>query len=496
MTNTGANARRWSWGGDVVAPAGQAIMEATWLYAWVLVIAVAVHSTSPGFAPIILPLICGAWLGRFARLLPWRYPLNFAPLLPATAVALPAWLHVMLLPTADWSWATWSFLFKPESEDQSNETQQVLIVIGGLGVYLWFRGVWIGIRPPSTELLGKWLMGGTAAFVALFGLLAATSDPDLAQLSATLEALVLVYFIVALSLISLIHAQTLNRRAATRQPISASWLIALSVPMAGIASLGILISSNVAPALNRFMHLLVQVSLLLGRLLFWIAYWLMIFLDWLSKLFPAGTPQEVPSRTVPPKPPPKVLAPDWDIAPVQVGPWPFYLLIGVATAFLLFVFLRLLLQRPKVERAEFIDEERNSVWSWQLFRSQLRALIDRLLGRLRHEAPRAWTHRPTVARTPEPFLADIRQIYRRLLVWAVQRGHPRGRATTTQELLRELSTAAPQAREPLSLITETYEFARYGESQIAEGLLTQARAASERLIKLAGDAQPKRRNDN
>jgi hypothetical protein len=162
------------------------------------------------------------------------------------------WLHVILLPTADWSWATWSFLFNPESEDQSNETLQVLIVIGGLGLYLWFRGVWIGIRPPSTELLGKWLMGGTAAFVALFALLAATNDPDLAKLSATLEVLVLDYFIVALSPISLIHTQTLNRRAATRQPMSASWLIALSVPMAGIVGLGILISSNVAPALNRF----------------------------------------------------------------------------------------------------------------------------------------------------------------------------------------------------------------------------------------------------
>jgi hypothetical protein len=187
----------------------------------------------------------------------------------------------------------------------------------------------------------------------------------------------------------------------------------------------------------------VQVSLLLWRLLLWMGYWLMIFLDWLSRLFPAGTPGEAPSRSGPPKPPPKLLTPDWDIAPVQVGPWPFYLLIGVAPAFLLFVFLRLLLRRPQLERAEFIEEERNSVWSWQLFRSQLRALIDRLLGRLRQEAPRAWTHRPT-ARVAEPFLVDIRQIYRRLLVWAVQRGHPRGPATTPQELLRELSTAAPQ----------------------------------------------------
>ena len=479
MTNTGANARRWSWGGDVIAPFGQTVMEATWIYAWVLVMADTSHPPHPGFALIVLILIGGAWSGRFARLLQWRYPLNFALLLPVTAVALPAWLHAVLLPTADWSPATWAFLFKPET------TQQTLIVDGGIGLYLWFRGVWIGVRPPSTELLGKWLIGGTASFVVLFALLASTSERDFTELTATLEALVVGYFIAALSLISLVHTQTLNRRAATRQPISASWLIALSVPMAGIAGLGVLIGSNVAPALNRFMHFLVQVSLLLWRLLLWIAYWLMVFLDWLSKLFPARTPQEFHYRNMPPKPPPKVLTPDWDIAPIQLSAWPFYVLIGLATALLLLVFLRMLLRRPKVESAEFIDEERHSVWSWQLFRSQMRALFDRLLGRLRLETLQASRRRPAAERAAEPYLVDIRQIYRRLLLWAIQRGHPRGPATTPQELLRELSAATPQAAQPLTFITTTYESARYGESQIPDQLLTEARAATERLTELA-----------
>ena len=142
MTNTGANARRWSWGGDVIAPFGQTVMEATWIYAWVLVMADISHPPHPGFALIVLILIGGAWSGRFARLLQWRYPLNFALLLPVTAVALPAWLHAVLLPTADWSPATWAFLFKPEP------TLQTLIVAGGIGLYLWFRGVWIGSSGP------------------------------------------------------------------------------------------------------------------------------------------------------------------------------------------------------------------------------------------------------------------------------------------------------------------------------------------------------------
>ena len=489
MMKIGANAIRWSWAGDIIAPAGQAVMETTWLYAWALVLAVVSHLPGPGFIPIVSLLIGGAWSGRFTRLLPWRYPLNFAPLLPASAISLPAWLHATLLPSVDSTAQTWVFVLDPQL---SGIIQRSLIIIGGLGAYIWLRGVWIGVRPPSTELLGRWLMGGTAAFVVLFALISAQAEVDLVKLFPTLEGLVVVYFITALSLISLVHTQTLNHRAAARQPVTASWLIALSVPMAGIVGLGVLISSNLAPLINHSMHFLLQAGLLLWRVLLWIGYWLVVFLDWLSKLFPSGTPQEVHSPKGRPKAPPKVLTFDWEGTPIHPQPWQVYVLIAVVTAFLLLVFLRTLLQRPRVESTESVSEERQSVWSWQLFGSQLRAILDRLLGRLNREKATKSHHERSVERSTDPHPADIRQIYRRLLLWAMRRGHPRAPATTTQELLHRLSSVAPHAGKPLSLVTTIYETARYGKKEIPEEVLNEAQRAAEDLDRFDKSEHPSR----
>src|SRR5262249_49973764 len=87
----------------------------------------------------------------------------------------------------------------------------------------------------------------------------------------------------------------------------------------------------------------------------------------------------------------------------------------------------------------------------------------------------------SVERSTDAYPADIRQIYRRLLLWATRRGHPRAPATTTQELLHRLSSVAPHAGKPLSLVTTIYETARYGEREVPEEVLNEAQRATEDL---------------
>ncbi|HJU15101.1 MAG TPA: DUF4129 domain-containing protein [Stellaceae bacterium] len=461
-------------------------METTWLYAWALVIARAFGEASPGFLAMVLLFALGAWAGRLSRLAPWRPPWGRLLLVPATIAVLPAWLYAAPHAPGGWDISDWSALLSARNG--------ALVGTVLVALYLWGRGLWIGVWPPSTRTLGKWLVGGAAAFVALFALLAADHDSGVAPIAGRLELLVLGYFVLGLSVIALVHTETLHGRSSAGQPISLSWAVALAVPMAAIAALGLLFSSDLAPVVRAILAPVVRAAaaaaLALGNVLLWIGAWLLMFLHWLSSLFLAGAPGALRRGSLQ-LPPPSHSA--LGILDQIVLLFVYALLLGLMAAGLASLFLRVLLYlrglfrrgRAARDRADRVEEERSSLWSWQLFRNQVRGVWAALFGRVRngYEALAGRARAAVADRTGEPDPADIREIYRRLLRWAAARGYPRRAAATPHELWRQISAAVPVASAALALITANYERARYGDSEVTGSALAASRAASEEIAK-------------
>ena len=148
-----------------------------------------------------------------------------------------------------------------------------------------------------------------------------------------------------------------------------------------------------------------------------------------------------------------------------------------------------LARRSRSRPAEHVDEERNSLWSWQLLRDQFMTAWWALLRRFRTRArgvfgtTARWN--PASAKVMiAPGTGGIRETYCRLLRWAAANGHARRPSTTPNELQSELLGAIPMASTAIELITQNYESARYGDVAIEDAAIAASRAAIKHLENL------------
>ncbi len=130
------------------------------------------------------------------------------------------------------------------------------------------------------------------------------------------------------------------------------------------------------------------------------------------------------------------------------------------------VLLVVLLRRMRRARiAHKTDEVHESLWSWELFLTQLRAFLHALWLRL-------FPRRPVVAleqgivdeRAFEPTARTIREMYRALLRWAADRGYPRKKDETPYEFRQRLHSRLPLTEPELGVMTDAYTAIRYGRS--------------------------------
>ncbi len=119
-----------------------------------------------------------------------------------------------------------------------------------------------------------------------------------------------------------------------------------------------------------------------------------------------------------------------------------------------------------------------SLWSWSLFWTQLRAILHTLLARfIRRDTT---TEDGVVVMEEikgEPAARSIREIYRAFLKKADRRGYPRRRFETPYEFRQRLDEKVPLAEPQLEVITEAYAFTRYGGDVPDEAQLAQVRSS-------------------
>ncbi len=139
------------------------------------------------------------------------------------------------------------------------------------------------------------------------------------------------------------------------------------------------------------------------------------------------------------------------------------ILLPILVIVLLVLIVRLLLRKRPLHITRRIVEVHESLWSWELFLTQIKAFLLALWLRLfPRQAGETQASESESEGAIEPTARSIREIYRAMLRWAMLHGYPRKRNETPYEFRTRLRTLLPFTEPEVSTVTEAYTAIRYG----------------------------------
>src|SRR5260221_2721588 len=225
------------------------------------------------------------------------------------------------------------------------------------------------------------------------------------------------------------------------------------------------VGAAIARDIDWFVRIVANLAVLISTPFFWLVYLY-------TRLFPPK-PKSNPSQGQPPKPP-KLPGHPVPEAGVLV---PFVkIILPVLLLLLIFFLIWWALRRRRRVRVRAQQQKEDlheSLWSWSLFWSQLKAVLRSLFSRL---VPRAATAEDDRAAPAEqiqgqPAARSMREIYRAFLKKAANRGYSRRRHETPYELKQRIDEKVSLVEPQLEVITEAYALTRYGASAPDEAQL-------------------------
>ena len=162
------------------------------------------------------------------------------------------------------------------------------------------------------------------------------------------------------------------------------------------------------------------------------------------------------------------------IAPPQNAPNALLLLsikilLPIVIVLMLILIVRALRRRRSVTLTRRVEEVHESLWSWALFVTQVKAFLRALWLRLFPQSLQQ-TQELDAANdgASEPTARSIREVYRAMLAWASAHGYPRKRDETPYEFRTRLGVRLPFTEPELSTVTEAYTAIRYGRAVPSE----------------------------
>lgn len=370
-----------------------------------------------------------------------------------------------------------------------NSNIYLVVSIAALCVYLSWRGVRLSRRLIEPAHVFNVLRLGLIIFIAVIIVRAGQESAGVTFSDGPVLFLLIPIFLF-LSLI----AHSLARAAYVRRshPVG---LQGSSVAqersillMSGIFSAAILlIALVVGSAANP--TFLQQIAIPLGAVYDWLVgiiahviVFLVTPIFWLINLILAGhkaqpatirlNPLGGVGRTKTHKPQP---TPDLFLVLIPI------LRIALPILFILGVILliRWAMRRRRVRVVENKNQdEYESVWSWALFWTQLKAFLRGLFGRFfARKTAAAGGQAAPEAITGGQAARSVREIYRLLLRRAADRGYPRKKDETPYEFRQRLDAKTPLAQPRLEVITGVYAATRYGGLEPDESEVAQVRGA-------------------
>ncbi len=139
------------------------------------------------------------------------------------------------------------------------------------------------------------------------------------------------------------------------------------------------------------------------------------------------------------------------------------ILLPIIIVLMLILIVRALRRRRSVTSTHRVEEVHESLWSWALFVTQVKAFLLALWLRLFPQSLQQTQELDTANDgTSEPTARSIREVYRAMLRWASAHGYPRKRDETPYEFRARLGVRLPFIEPELSTVTEAYTAIRYG----------------------------------
>lgn len=345
------------------------------------------------------------------------------------------------------------------------------------GLYLWWRGI------ALTQGLGLHGVGfrfrlGIMAFVWLLLISAIVTRLDITPL-------IFAYFALGLLAMALARIEEVSRvRGGLPSPFNLSWLLTLVGATALVLLLGLGVThlfsveavrsaiARLEPLVAVVDRLLYHLIVLIARLLEPLMIWLIGFIRelWVEM---EQTPQTDRVTLVPFEELFK------EVEPIQWPAWLSYLVavlrwgvIGLLAAGALWIVVRSFRHWQELVEGT-APQSRESVWSGEVFREDLAALLRDGWQRLRGMA--------SLRVGPGYSTASIRRIYASLLRLGAAMGYPRPEGATPNEHVATLRQALPDREGEVAAITEAYVRVRYGEAPTTEEDLQRVREWWERV---------------
>ena len=344
------------------------------------------------------------------------------------------------------------------------DARPVIIFTGLLSLLAWWRGIGYGVDPApflpdrlSRLVRNAWILLAIGIFLA-----AVINGFDTKPALDAARTAVPVAAIGGLMLLALGQIEATRRAARARggrAPARRGWLIfalGFALALMLIASLGSavlggesgnLLLTALGFVLNGVLFVFSYIALALA-----IVFYVLLYpLIWVLRRGADKQPDQNQQQGVTDTTLDQIVKsngdalPDWvRITLIVVA----VVIVAVVVTLLLFSALRRF--RPMAETSDG-DEERESVWSRDLARSQLRNLFRRSHGD-------GGPERIDLNATPP----TVRDAYRALQALAVRDGVPRKPAETPAEFSRRLGAAWPGDAHDIADLTRRYERVRYG----------------------------------
>ncbi|MFC2012373.1 DUF4129 domain-containing protein [Chloroflexota bacterium] len=466
-----------NWVTVISFPLSVTLMEVLWVFPWLVWLArlPKLNWPQPPLSLLSLAFILGISFLSTRFLLNRKWPIRWIRLSIIACGILTVFIIIRAEYGADYGLLSgdWFVHITRLLLDSFNRLQPLLIALI-LSILLWWRGIRLGRSRLQTSDIFRSFLLGLATLIVLIILSGVTTGADLLLSYNSIWVQLTGYFFFGLLAIALANLQTVRGKMSPEgmsSTLSHRWLSVLLLVAGGVVTIGIGIASIVSADFVAFLaRTFGTVSDLITRGL----SYLFMPLGYLVELF-YRIGQFIVSLISGNRVEPIEMAnleiadlPEAGIAP-NLAPelllalkWFFFALIAALVIFLL---IRSVFRYMTFRGSEDIDEVHESLWSLDLFKSDLRLMLSKLRWRFGAEkkAPAEVGLLPGWYAEDYPGTLNIRQIYECLLWEGSRANMTRQYHETPNEYASRLGSAIPDSQKPLDEITDLYIEARYGE---------------------------------
>lgn len=466
--------RSFDWLAVVFYPLVVVLMEAFWVYPWLVWLGgwpvFSERRPALSLAAVIIVLAVSLLVTRVFLRQKW-------PMRSIQSVIIGSGLLTILLALAVEYRADFAFLsggwFVHVGQVLGSTFSSPNIIVVALPVllYLWWRGIILGQTTSYFRDIYRSFLLGMVALIALIIIWQISSGSEtLAAPGPGIGLNVIAFFFFGLMSIAVCHLYAMRRSMPKEEAALTSvwrWLPIMLGVVGGMVFVGFIVASvfseeffvsigHGAGVVFDFLGKVFNYILIPLNYVFEGIFWVLRFLLNLVRTDQPLQPEDMGEQGFPEMA--EVVQRDLPAIVMTAIKW---LVIALIVAAVIYILAKAI-SRFRAQRArEEIEEIHESLWSWRGLKDDLRLLFNMMGKRFqRKRVPVAV--RPDMDEDISSRL-NIREIYRHLLREAARSGLARYRHETASEYASRLEEAVPDGSEPLDRLTELYIDVRYGE---------------------------------